>query len=104
MGRDMALAHCFGFERVCCIFDLGTATSLVWLWFLVASSSNICLVAQLLCFGFSRELCRSNVVSLDLWCNFFALVWCGFFGAVCDNLTRGNLLISPVFGFGIWYL
>jgi hypothetical protein len=46
------------------------------------------------------------VASLDLWCSFFALVWCEFFGAVCDNLTRGHSPISLVFGlvFDTWYL
>ena len=38
------------FEHVCCIFDC-TATSLVWLWFWVASALNICLAVWLLCFG-----------------------------------------------------
>jgi hypothetical protein len=56
------------------------------------------------CFGFSREFCRSSVASLDLWCSFFTLVWCGFFGVICDNLIRGNSPISLVFGLGIWNL
>ena len=44
------------------------------------------------------------MASLDLWCSFFALVLCGFFGVICGNLTRGNSPISLVFGLDIGYL
>ena len=64
----------------CCIFDW--VLLLVLCDFGLSSEYIKYLFGGSFCFGFSRELCRSIVASLDLWCSVFALVWCGFFGAV----------------------